>query len=385
MAGQMFYASGAVQTTLAASLSSSATSVELTSISGYPTQYPFTLLLEWGTSNQEVVTVTQAATGSGPYTFANCTRGQDGTTGVAHASGAQVNDGVSARDFFQIAPVYNVCAYGADPTGTNDSTTAIQAALNPVPAAGGVVYLPAGTYKVSSSLELPYSPASITLRGAGRGVTVINAASGFTSATPIVWVTASGSGFRLNPVLEDFTINTAATGLYGIQLDSTYFANVRRVNVEGVYARNIYRHRHARGHGGDHRVHDDAGHPPATLLFQDGTYQVDSNSLVIRSVSNFKVASTGETVISQAPNRSGAANNVGGDLFIIADCTDFRVSGLVLDGLRDTVAPLTPLTALASSAQPSVTVASGNGARYIAGQKLSILRRSRDRRQQHAG
>jgi parallel beta-helix repeat protein len=112
---------------------------------------------------------------------------------------------------------------------------------------------------------------------------------------------------------------------------------------------------------------------PATLLFQDGTYQVDSNTAVIRSASNFTVSSGGRTAITQAPNRSGLPNNVTGDLFIIADCTDFRVEGITFDGLRDTVAPMTPLTSAASSGQPSVTVAAGNGSRYLPGQRLFLF------------
>lgn len=115
------------------------------------------------------------------------------------------------------------------------------------------------------------------------------------------------------------------------------------------------------------------GSGPATLLFRDGTYQVDSNALVIRSLANFTIRGTGGTVLAQAPVRSGAANNVGGDLFIIADCSDFTVQDLTLDGLRDTVAPMTALTASASSGQPSVTVAAGQGARYLATQTLSLF------------
>ena len=112
---------------------------------------------------------------------------------------------------------------------------------------------------------------------------------------------------------------------------------------------------------------------PATLLFQDGTYQVDSNSAVIRSVSNFAVRSAGRTVITQAPNRTGLPNNTGGDLLVIADCTDFTVQDVTLDGLRDTLSPITPLTAAASSGQPSVTVAPGQGSRYLAGQALCLF------------
>jgi Pectate lyase superfamily protein len=46
----------------------------------------------------------------------------------------------------------NVVAYGADSTGAADSTTAIQNAIGALPATGGVVYLPRGTYQVSSTL-----------------------------------------------------------------------------------------------------------------------------------------------------------------------------------------------------------------------------------------
>ena len=111
----------------------------------------------------------------------------------------------------------------------------------------------------------------------------------------------------------------------------------------------------------------------ATLLFGDGVYQVDSNALVIRSCSNFAVKGTGGTMVSQAPNRAGQVSNVTGDLLIIADCADFRAEDITFDGLRDTVAPMTPLTASATSGQPSVTVASGNGARYLPGQSLFLF------------
>jgi hypothetical protein len=49
--------------------------------------------------------------------------------------------------------VANVLDFGADPTGTNDSASAIQAAINSV-SSGGVVYLPAGTYDIATGLTL---------------------------------------------------------------------------------------------------------------------------------------------------------------------------------------------------------------------------------------
>ena len=114
------------------------------------------------------------------------------------------------------------------------------------------------------------------------------------------------------------------------------------------------------------------GSGPATLLFQDGTYQIDSNSAVIQSVSNFTVKGSGGTVIAQAPNRSGLVNNTRGDLFVIADCTDFTVTGLTFDGKRDTVSPIAAVTAAITSGQPSVTIAAGAAAAYNAGQVMNL-------------
>jgi len=54
----------------------------------------------------------------------------------------------------------NVLDYGADPTGTNDSTTAIQAAVN----AGGAIYIPSGTYLVSDNI---YTPSDKIIYGDG--------------------------------------------------------------------------------------------------------------------------------------------------------------------------------------------------------------------------
>lgn len=182
MGQQRFYTSNAVQTTLAASLGSVAApstgqTVQITSNSGYPTQFPFTMLLEWGTVNQEVVTVTQAATGTGPFTYANCIRGDDGTAAPAHSNGAAVYHGVSQRDWSQIQPVYNVCdhAYGADPTGVADSTAAIQAAINAAHAVtGGIVYLPAGTYGITSALTMY---PGISFIGAGAATADVSSAN----------------------------------------------------------------------------------------------------------------------------------------------------------------------------------------------------------------
>jgi len=60
--------------------------------------------------------------------------------------------------------------YNADPTGVADSTIAIQNALNACfNSGGGTVYIPAGTYRVTNTIEVP---SFVTLRGDWRDADV---------------------------------------------------------------------------------------------------------------------------------------------------------------------------------------------------------------------
>lgn len=78
-------------------------------------------------------------------------------------------------------PVFDVTGYGADPTGTTDSTTdsttAIQSAINAAAATpgGGVVFLPAGEFRVSPQGRqcLLISTSNIVIRGAGTSQTFL--------------------------------------------------------------------------------------------------------------------------------------------------------------------------------------------------------------------
>ena len=89
-----YYSSTAARTTLAADINSSVTTVGVTAVSGWPASFPYTIIIDQDTINEEVVTVT-ARTG----TTLTVIRGVDGTTGVGHTAGAAINHGVSARDF----------------------------------------------------------------------------------------------------------------------------------------------------------------------------------------------------------------------------------------------------------------------------------------------
>ena len=97
MAQNRFYSSSAPPTTLTSTVGSSG-AIQVASIAGLPNSYPFTLLIDWGLSTQEAVSVTTAPSGTGPYTL-TVTRGIDGTTAQGHNAGAIVVHGVTAEDY----------------------------------------------------------------------------------------------------------------------------------------------------------------------------------------------------------------------------------------------------------------------------------------------
>ena len=89
-----YYSSTAARTTLSASISNVTVTASVIAVSGWPASFPYTIIIDQDTVNEEIVEVT-ARSG----TTLTITRGVDGTTAVAHSAGAAVNHGVSARDF----------------------------------------------------------------------------------------------------------------------------------------------------------------------------------------------------------------------------------------------------------------------------------------------
>lgn len=89
-----YYSSIAAQTTLSSGIDGVTTTVPVTSVLGWPSSFPYTLIIDKDTVNEEIVTVT-ARSG----TTLTVTRGSDGTSAISHSAGANVQHGVSARDF----------------------------------------------------------------------------------------------------------------------------------------------------------------------------------------------------------------------------------------------------------------------------------------------
>ena len=89
-----YFSSTAARTTLSVNIDASVTTMAVAAVSGWPTQFPYTLLVDEGTVNEEIVEVT-ARSG----TTLSVVRGVDGSSAVPHSAGAIVQHGVSARDF----------------------------------------------------------------------------------------------------------------------------------------------------------------------------------------------------------------------------------------------------------------------------------------------
>src|SRR5208282_6545250 len=131
--------------------------------------------LNFGAIGSQPVPVTISATDSvqitgGVITLSNAV--------ASPANGQYYGYSNNARGWFQ--PGFsNILDYGADPTGTNDNSTALSAALSSLPSAGGTVYFPHGVYKFTNPVSYSVaSPCSVTLLGDGM------------DASKLTWTTA---------------------------------------------------------------------------------------------------------------------------------------------------------------------------------------------------
>ena len=170
-----YYSSTAVETALGSSIPAQSqgqanTSFIVGSISGFPTSYPYTLIVDPDTSKEEVVTVT-----AGSGTTLTVTRGSDNTQAVAHSAGAVVRHGVSGRDFRESENHIAARGYDIDETIL---TAANQTHVHGIATGDGVIV---GTLKAQTLTQKILTTP--TINGATITGTVTASTATFTSPT----------------------------------------------------------------------------------------------------------------------------------------------------------------------------------------------------------
>ena len=134
-------------------------------------------------------------------------------------------------DHFGAQSVENVIDYGAVGDGVADDTTAIQNAIDAAYAAGGGdVYLPAGTYKLTSSLILR---RAVSIRGVYPSAT-----PGYVDWWSLSSVVSTGTIITYpggTVFTNDLTLgNGSATGVDGVTIESLGFNDVGSVITVGA-------------------------------------------------------------------------------------------------------------------------------------------------------
>lgn len=133
----------------------------------------------------------------------------DKTNVVSHGlQHRNANDAIEAIERILVgAAFYNVKGYGALGDGSNDDTSAIQDAIDAAETAGGgLVIFPAGTYKITSQINLK---SKVSLIGAGS--------NNSTGATTIKQVTTDEHGL----FLENTTVSNGNLKIENLRIEGT--------------------------------------------------------------------------------------------------------------------------------------------------------------------
>ena len=198
-----YYSSTAAKTTLSSAIDSVSTSLQLAAASGLPSQYPFTLILEKDTANEEIVEVTGLI-----GTAYQITRNIDQSGAKAHSIGASVEHGVSARDFTESRAheiATNAHGVTGDVVGTGGAQTLTGKTLTSAILGNA---LDAGGFKITN-LATPTS-SSDAVRKDFADLQVASAATSATSAATSASSAATSAASALTSATSAATSASSA-------------------------------------------------------------------------------------------------------------------------------------------------------------------------------
>lgn len=187
----------------------------------------------------EIMLVTSGAS----TTTWTVTRGIEGTSAVAHATGAPVIHVLTAAGILGTSGDLDVRQFGAKGDDSTDDTTALQAAfaaLGPVENGMSGLYFPPGVYRISDTLDIPLVQYR-RIYGATWGATIIKMTA---NNKPIIRATYENThSITIEHLTLAFSSNQSSsnTSAYGIQFAVTggtgqgfYRWTLRCLAIEGA-------------------------------------------------------------------------------------------------------------------------------------------------------
>lgn len=200
------------------------------------------------TLDGSINTVTFSRAGSDQFddattTFTLSRPGESRTIQVVSISGVKrwkITEAMSAGASVGTGAPLNVKDYGAVGDGVADDTAAIQATIAALPSVsfnigGGVIYLPAGTYKITSTLSFGQNQSMI---GASAGSVNLN----YTGNSVCINVLGTGTAPESNGQFVDFTIQgySGGSSAIGMQVGNMMGTLIERVGIWGFKNIGLY-------------------------------------------------------------------------------------------------------------------------------------------------
>jgi hypothetical protein len=225
MAQKRYYASTAKQASLSTGIDSTVQSLTLDLVTGFPSNYPYTLVIDPDTNKEELISVTS----SGGGTTLNVTRGADSTANVAHSAGATVRHVVSGQDFNEfsahigsaaVPTTAGVHGVTGNVVGDTDAQTLTNKIISGAVISNGGIQFEGATadaYETTLTVVDPTADRTITLPNATGTVTLDGVASTLTSKTVTSGTLGSdlaAGGYKVTGLADPSADQDAATKAY---------------------------------------------------------------------------------------------------------------------------------------------------------------------------
>lgn len=222
------YRNSAARTLAAPIPNSSTTSMTVDSATGFPTQFPYTLIIDPDGTLEEVVDVTGAV-----GNVLTVTRGVDGTAASAHAAGVRVVHGVSARDFAEANQHVNDTANVHGTTGFIVDTDSTQTVVGQKTFTGGLKTTGGNVIDTASVQSITGAKTFTSLSTSGGGAVVDSGSTQTVSGNKTFSGAVVNSG-TVRYTHTDMSLKTAATTVDDSTSSATFTAGDNPVGVAFV-------------------------------------------------------------------------------------------------------------------------------------------------------